>query len=332
MVVRRAVGAYFAFQGLAVALWWLLLFAYPASRAYFRMGDTEATLLAFWMPDLLLLTVGSLLASYLAFSGSAHLNIVLCLVCGAISYAALYCLAFALLTDTAWLGVTMMTPATILSILCTASVSPLHKWGFRKASPADALWNILKTLGQVVLFWSILLFASPYLIVTIEERLQLARLNFTYQRPLATLLFLGFGALGLWSGLVMARVGQGTPLPLDNPRRLVARGPYAFVRNPMAIASFGQGFAVALWWGSALVFAYVVAGVWTWQFLARPLEEDDMRRHFGQEFEEYRRHVRCWWPRCTAYRVQSTSQDELDIKSLDQRTVSSLAGDEYSEG
>ncbi|HEX8236435.1 MAG TPA: isoprenylcysteine carboxylmethyltransferase family protein [Abditibacteriaceae bacterium] len=242
----------------------------------------------------------------------------------------MYCVAFALLTDTAWLGVTLMVPATILSVICTASASPLRTWGFRQARPADARWNIIKTLGQVVVFWSILLFAGPCLITIIEARLGLDRFSFAYQRPLATFFFAGFGALGLWSGLIMARLGQGTPLPVDSPRRLVVRGPYAFVRNPMAIASFGQGFAVALWWGSALVFAYVAAGIWTWQFLARPLEEEDMRQNFGAEFEQYSSHVRCWLPRRLPYRDTSLMNSEDISKSACKCTGSSQASDEYS--
>jgi protein-S-isoprenylcysteine O-methyltransferase Ste14 len=305
MSIRRSVGAYFALQGLAVALWWFVLLLYPASREYFRMGDSDATLLAFWLPDLLLLATCSLLASLFSFKGSDHLLTVLYFVCGATAYAALYCVAFALLTDTAWLGVTLMVPAMILSFLCTVAVSPLHTWAFRQARPAHVKWNTTKTVAQIVVFWSSLLFIAPFVITLIEERIGLPRLSFAFQRPLATCFFLCFSVLGLWSGLTMARVGQGTPLPLDSPRRLVVSGPYAFVRNPMAIAGLGQGFLVALWCGSALVFAYVVAGVWTWQFLARPLEEDDMRRLFSRDFEEYSSHVRCWWPRRAPYRVTS---------------------------
>ena len=43
-------------------------------------------------------------------------------------------------------------------------------------------------------------------------------------------------------------VGRGTPAPFDPPRRLVVRGPYRLVRNPMYI---GAGLALA---GAALFY------------------------------------------------------------------------------
>jgi protein-S-isoprenylcysteine O-methyltransferase Ste14 len=293
---------YFAFQGVAVILWWLLLILHPSSRSYFQMQSApEATLLAFWLPDLALLAPGSLVASYLCFRGNSLELIVLWFVTGAICYASLYCLAFALMTDTAWLGVVLMFLATLLSVTSTLAVSALSVNLFRQARPASVAWNLAKTGMQIVIFWGVLLFLVPYLITRIEERLGLIRLVFAPRRAFASVMFFCFSCLGLWSGFIMTRRGSGTPLPLDSPRRLVTGGPYAYVRNPMAIAAFSQGMAVGLWLGSASVLAYVLTGVWIWQCLVRPLEEEDLLLHFGSAYEQYRREVRCWWPRLKPY-------------------------------
>lgn len=302
MNVRRWASAYFALQGVAIILWWLLLLLYPLSRAYFQMDSaSEATLLAFWLPDLLLLAFGSLVASCFCFRGNSMELVVLWLVCGAISYASLYCLAFALLTNAAWLGVILMLPTMLLSLASTLAVSALSIKLFRQAGPASIAWNLAKTGIQIVIFWGVLLFLVPYLITRIEERLGLVRFGFPLQQAFASVMFFCFSGLGLWSGVIMSRRGSGTPLPLDSPRCLVVSGPYAYVRNPMAIASFSQGIAVGMWLSSAFVLVYVLIGVWIWQCLVRPLEEEDLQQHFGSAYEEYRREVRCWWPRLKPY-------------------------------
>ena len=48
--------------------------------------------------------------------------------------------------------------------------------------------------------------------------------------------------IAIWCIVAFALVGHGTPAPFDPPRRLVARGPYRYVRNPMYL---GAGLALA---------------------------------------------------------------------------------------
>jgi protein-S-isoprenylcysteine O-methyltransferase Ste14 len=104
-------------------------------------------------------------------------------------------------------------------------------------------------------------------------------------------------AIALWCIFTFAAIGKGTPMPLDPPRRLVIRGPYRFVRNPMYI---GGGLALAsaaLFYGSWPLLVY--AGLF---FLATHLfilsyEEPTLRRTFGPDYEAYCRQVHRWWPR-----------------------------------
>ena len=99
-------------------------------------------------------------------------------------------------------------------------------------------------------------------------------------------------------GLVVPAEGEAD----DLANRLVVRGPYAFIRNPMAFTGLTQATAVALILGSTAVLLYVAAGGSFWNWVVRPFEERDLARRFGEPYERYRRAVRCWVPRITPYR------------------------------
>ena len=170
------------------------------------------------------------------------------------------------------------------------------RW-FRRARPAPASWNVLKTAGQILVFWGVFLFLIPPWLVELSSRVGVVPRPSTPGRIVGAILFASASALGLMSAATMAVRGRGTPLPLDAARVLVVTGPYAWVRNPMAVAGLAQGAAIALWHGSALVGAYVLAGGVFWHVVVRPLEEAHLVRTFGRPFEDYRDRVPLWWPR-----------------------------------
>lgn len=109
--------------------------------------------------------------------------------------------------------------------------------------------------------------------------------------------FVAIGAaLALWCILTFALVGRGTPAPFDPPRRLVVRGPYRFVRNPMYIgASLALGGA-ALFYQSIALLAYTIGFLLVAHLFVRFYEEPRLRRDFGAEYEFYAGRVRRWWP------------------------------------
>jgi protein-S-isoprenylcysteine O-methyltransferase Ste14 len=102
--------------------------------------------------------------------------------------------------------------------------------------------------------------------------------------------------IALWCIFAFVFVGKGTPAPVDPPRRLVIRGPYRFVRNPMYIGAGLVLAGLAIFYKSILVAVY--AGLF---FLAAHIfvvtyEEPTLRRTFGQEYDAYCARVRRWWP------------------------------------
>jgi protein-S-isoprenylcysteine O-methyltransferase Ste14 len=170
---------------------------------------------------------------------------------------------------------------------------------YRPARPATVWWNVTKTLFEFLALWFIFLIALPIGIAVIE--VQLAMQRFPGYPVVASILLGLFALLGLWAALTLAVAGRGTPLPVDEARRLVVTGPYAYVRNPMAISALGQGTALVLALGSYPVMAYVLAaGLWVYYY-SRPREERHLKKRYGDRWMEYQREVRAFRPRLRPY-------------------------------
>lgn len=107
-------------------------------------------------------------------------------------------------------------------------------------------------------------------------------------------------ALVLWCVSSFIRIGKGTPAPFDAPRRLVIRGPYQFVRNPMYEGAALALAGAALFYGSAWLLAYAVGFLLVFHLFVVLYEEPTLGRSFGAEYEAYRRRVNRWWPGPTA--------------------------------
>ena len=103
--------------------------------------------------------------------------------------------------------------------------------------------------------------------------------------------------LSFWTGILFRKFGEGTPAPWDPPKRMVIRGPYRHVRNPMitsvliilfAEAIFFQSWPIALWMliffvGNAIYFPLV--------------EEKGLEKRFGEDYLKYKAQVPRWVPR-----------------------------------
>ena len=114
--------------------------------------------------------------------------------------------------------------------------------------------------------------------------------------PGAALIVLGL-ALMVQTVALFATIGRGTLAPWDPTERLVIRGPYRRVRNPMISGLLCVLAGEALLFGSAallawLAFVFALNAVWF------PLvEEPGLRRRFGADYEAYRAAVPRWLPR-----------------------------------
>jgi protein-S-isoprenylcysteine O-methyltransferase Ste14 len=102
--------------------------------------------------------------------------------------------------------------------------------------------------------------------------------------------------LALWCVVTFVAIGKGTPAPFDPPRRLVVRGPYRFVRNPMYLGGALALAGAALFYQSLLLLAYGSIFLFAACLFVLFYEEPTLRRTFGADYEAYRRHVGRWLP------------------------------------
>ena len=91
--------------------------------------------------------------------------------------------------------------------------------------------------------------------------------------------------------------GQGTPVPLDPPRRFVTSGPYAYLVNPMQTC-MALVFLTWGWWTGSIWVALVSilavtggAGILGWN------ERRDLEERFGETWSDYHREMKSWLPR-----------------------------------
>jgi protein-S-isoprenylcysteine O-methyltransferase Ste14 len=101
--------------------------------------------------------------------------------------------------------------------------------------------------------------------------------------------------LYLWSAWSFVAIGDGTPNPLEPPRHLVARGPYAFSRNPMYVACFLAVLGEEWFTASDWLARYLVGGVllmWGWVLW---WEEPKLERRHAQAYRDYCRQVPRWF-------------------------------------
>jgi protein-S-isoprenylcysteine O-methyltransferase Ste14 len=120
--------------------------------------------------------------------------------------------------------------------------------------------------------------------------------------PVSILLILGALLLAagagvyLWTVWDFATAGKGTPLPMDAPRKLVVRGLYRYVRNPMYLGVL----LVILGWagifadGWLLIYALGVAIII--HIFVLLYEEPRLSHLFGAEYDAYHQSAGRWLP------------------------------------
>jgi len=102
---------------------------------------------------------------------------------------------------------------------------------------------------------------------------------------------------------------SGTPAPTTPTERLVLTGLYRFVRNPMYLAVVFLICGQALLLGSRPLLLHAGATWLAFHAFVLFYEEPVLGRRFGGAYQEYRRHVRRWWPRRSPWHAPAGATD-----------------------
>jgi protein-S-isoprenylcysteine O-methyltransferase Ste14 len=166
--------------------------------------------------------------------------------------------------------------------------------GIRPSSTRSTLALWAKSLLNAVLFFAVFMVALPWLAhhllplaLPVPQRLRI---------PVAVVFFVV--GVAIWLGCLdtFSRHGRGTPFSMDAPRHLVTGGFFAFVRNPIMVGELLVIWAEALYLASAGVVLYAAAISVAAHLSVVYVEEPELRRRFGDSYEDYCRNVPRWLP------------------------------------
>lgn len=140
----------------------------------------------------------------------------------------------------------------------------------------------------------------PALILFFSE--QKVEIRFNLLSALGWVSFIVGLVLVAFTILLFKNLGKGSLAPWNPPSKLVLKGPYKYVRNPMisgvawmllgeVIVFLNDG--LALWW----LFFCVINALYIPYF-----EEPGVCRRFGKSYEVYRANVPRWIPRLTPWK------------------------------
>jgi protein-S-isoprenylcysteine O-methyltransferase Ste14 len=134
-----------------------------------------------------------------------------------------------------------------------------------------------------------------------------AGLTTALARTLAVVLLLGGVALVARCVELFVRRGNGTLAPWDPTQRLIAEGPYRYVRNPMKTGLFliliGECLLLRSSWLVLWTGAFILVNV----IYIRISEEPGLCARFGRGYADYCAAVPRWWPWLSAARRPAPS-------------------------
>jgi protein-S-isoprenylcysteine O-methyltransferase Ste14 len=145
------------------------------------------------------------------------------------------------------------------------------------------------------------LIVIPAIILYITKSLNIGwslAMPLNFAPPIIGLGFIGAGLAMMYKTIsLFARVGKGTLAPWAPPQKLVVRGIYRHVRNPMITGVFAILLGEAIVFGSIAVLSWFFCFVLVNAIYIPFVEEPGLARRFGDDYLRYKQNVPRWIPR-----------------------------------
>ncbi len=150
------------------------------------------------------------------------------------------------------------------------------------------------TFIVAVVFLTLLFVLGPMAAVRLNDALAWPRWE-TVPGSLvgAVLIAAGIG-VSIYCSRLFARIGLGTPVPVQPPERLVAAGLYRYSRNPIFVADLAILLGVFLLRGELALLLYTAVVALFLQIVIVGREEPELRKRFGEDYDRYVRGVPRW--------------------------------------
>jgi protein-S-isoprenylcysteine O-methyltransferase Ste14 len=103
-------------------------------------------------------------------------------------------------------------------------------------------------------------------------------------------------------------IGKGTLAPWDATQKLVIKGPYRYVRNPMISGVFAILLGEAILSGSFPLFGWFLFAVLLNMVYILLSEEPGLSVRFSNEYTIYKQHVPRWIPHIGPWNGQEGDQ------------------------
>ena len=134
----------------------------------------------------------------------------------------------------------------------------------------------------------------PYILTVLNSSFNLPAYSSLTLRIIGFILFILGVSVFIYCSALFSKIGRGTPVPVEPPKKLVISGLYKFTRNPIYIGYFFIFLAEFFMFGHLLLLFYSVFIMLLIYIYIVYFEEPVLKKRFGNSYIEYTKKVPRW--------------------------------------